>query len=181
MKMKSVYKFAAEAGLPIGLYLVCISFCFLLSLKVTFLQMLIFPLAIGFPILLAVCMKRMVKEEPAYNRFSPLWLFGIYSVIFGTLICMLCSSLYLVFVDPSFITQYVTTSIEGLQALPSAEKYMATVEVLQHAIDSHMLPTGTQFVTTMGWFTCFAGSMLSLILALIISRKSAKKRVSMFR
>lgn len=181
MKMKSVYKFAAEAGVPIGLYLVCISACFLLSLKISFLQMLIFPLAIGFPFLLAFYMKRMVRQEPTYNRFSPIWLFGIYSVIFGTLICMLFSSLYLVFVDPSFITQYVTVSIEGLQALPSSEQYAATVEVLQHAIDSHMLPSGTQFVTTMGWFTCFGGSMLSLILALIISRMSAKKRVSMFR
>lgn len=181
MNTKSVYKYSAEAGLPIGLYLVAISACFFLCLKVEFLQMLILPLAIGFPFLLGYSMKRLVRQEPTYNRFSPLWLFGIYSVIFGTLICMLFSTIYLVFVDPSFIIRYVNASIEGIQALPSSDQYKATIEVLQHAVDSHLLPSATQFVTTMGWFTCFTGSMLSLVLALIISRISPRKRVSMFR
>lgn len=181
MNKKSVYKFAAEAGLPVGLYLCIVSACFLLSIKVDFLLYLIFPLLLGFPFLLAYCMKRMVREESSYERFSPLWLFGIYSVIFGTLICMLFSSLYLVFIDPSFITSYVTGAIENIQSSPMADQYAATVEMMQEAIDAHMLPSGTQFVTTMAWFTCFAGSMLSLVLAAIISRTSAKKSVSMFQ
>lgn len=181
MDTKSVYKYAAESGVPVGLYLICISTCFLLSLKVGLLQMLILPLVIGFPFLLGYRMKRLANMEPQYNRFYPLWLFGIYSVIFGTLICMLYSSLYLVFIDPSFISNYVAESIEGIKALPSSEHYEATIEVLQKAIDSHMLPSGTQFVTSMGWFTAFGGAMMSLVLALVISRMSAKKRVSMFR
>lgn len=181
MNKKSVYKFAAEAGLPVGIYLICISACFLLSLRVTFLPMLIFPLILAFPFLLAYYMKRMVREEPAYDRFSPLWLFGIYTIIFATLICMLFSALYLTFVDPAFITNYVTGALESIQTSQAAEQYAATVEIMQEALDAHMLPSGSQFVTTMAWLTCFAGSMLSLILAALLSRRSAKKRVSMFR
>lgn len=179
--MKSIYKYAAEAGLPIGLYLTCIPACFLLSLKFGVLQMLVLPLMIGFPFLLAMLMKKLAAHEPAYRRFSPLWLFGIYGVIFGTLICMLFSLSYLAFLDPSFITEYVQSSIDSLQTLPESHKYEATVDVLRKAMDSHLLPTRSQFVTSMAWFTCFAGSILSLFLALIISRTQIKKRLSMFR
>ncbi len=181
MNKKSVYKFAAEAGLPIGLYLILISACFLLSLKVDFLLYLIIPLLLGFPFLMAHFMKKMVREEASYERFSPIWLFGIYSIIFGTLICMLFSTVYLTFIDPSFITSYVTGAIANIQASPMADSYASTVEMMQEAIDAHMLPNGTQFVTTMAWFTCFAGSMLSLILAAVISHAPTKKSVSMFR
>lgn len=175
---KSVYKYAAEAGVPMGIYMIAISACFLLSLRFETLQMFIFPLVICFPFILGFMMRRLVKREPVYHKFSPLWLFGIYSVIFGTLICMLFSSVYLVFVDPGFISGYMTHAIEIIEALPTAGDYASTLDMMHKALDSHMLPNGTQFVTTMGWFTCFAGSILSLILALIISRGSSSgKRV----
>lgn len=181
MQKKSVYKFAAEAGVPVGLYLTVISSCFLLSLRVPQLQNMVLPLITIFPFIIAFLMKKMAKACPAYSRFSPLWLFGIYSVIFGTLICMLFSLIYVVFVEPAFIVSFAGRMITELETSPTPEKYAVTVDMIRHAIDSHQLPSGVQFVTTMGWLTCFSGSILSLILALIISRTSSKKRISMFR
>lgn len=181
MKTKSVYKYASEAGLPVGGYLVIISLCLFMSLKLTFLQSLILPLIIGFPFLLGFLMKRMTRKEPLYNRFSPVWLFGIYSVIFGSLICALFSGIYLTYIDPGFLGRYVTKTIADINASPVAAEYGSTVVIMQEALDSHLLPNGMQFVSSMAWFTCFSGSLLSLFLALIITRKTPKNSVSMFR
>lgn len=181
MKPKSVYKFASEAGLPVGLYFILISICFFLSVRVPFLQTLMLPLIIAFPFFLGYLMKRMARTEPTYNRFSPLWLFGIYSVIFGSLICALFAGIYLSYIDSSFLVRYITQAIADINASPAAKDYRATVEMMQEALDSHILPSGMQFVSSMAWFTCFSGSILSLVLALILSRKSPKKSVSMFR
>ena len=178
---KSIYKYAAEAGIPTGLYLTLMSGCFLLSPKYDFLSMLIFPLMLVFPVVVWALMKRVATLQPLYSRFSPLWLFGIYSIIFGTLICALVSGVYLVFVDPGFMTHYVESAIANIQESPMAGQYAQTIDMMQDALDRHMLPSGLQFVATMGWFTCFSGAMLSLVMALIVSRGNTKKRVSMFR
>ncbi len=174
MNNKSVYKYAAEAGLPIGLYLTLISGCFLFSVKYDFLSMLIFPLVVVFPIVLGCFMRRLAKVQPAYARFSPMWLFGIYSVLCGTLICSLLSALYLMFIDPSFMINYVENAISTIQASPMAAQYAPTVDMMRQAIDAHMLPSGLQLVATMGWFTCFSGSILSLFLSLILSQRRPK-------
>lgn len=166
---KSIYKYAAESGLPAGLYLTLMSGCFLLSVEVPSLQMLILPLAIGFPILMAVMMRRLCRREPSYMRTSALWLFGIYTVIFGTLICCLFTALYLVAVDPGFLGRYVATALAAMESSSAAGQYADTIDLMRRAMDSKLLPTPTEFVSTMGWLTCFAGSVLSLILALIIT------------
>lgn len=176
MNIKSVYKYAAEAGVPVGIYLTLISGCFLLSVKYEFLSMLIFPLVVVFPIVLGCFMRRLARVEPAYARFSPMWLFGIYSVLAGTLICSLFSALYLMFVDPNFMKVYVENAIATIEASPMAGEYSATVDMMRQAIDAHMLPSGLQLVTTMGWFTCFSGSILSLFLSLILSQRKPKER-----
>lgn len=178
---KSIYKYAAEAGVPVGLYLSLMSACLLLSLRIDFLPTLILPLAIGFPFLLGFLMRRIARQEPSYLKISALWLGGIYSVIFGTLICSLLSALYLTFVEPTFVSLYVSNAIATIQSSPLAGEYAATTELMQEAIDAHLLPSGLEFVSTMGWCTCFAGSMLSLLLSAIIVNAGRRKTVGMFR
>lgn len=179
--IKSVYKYAAEAGFPIGIYLTLMSACFLLSLKITILPMLLLPLAIGFPFLLGYYMRRMVRQAPAYRKLSAVWLFGIYAVIFGTLICSLFSALYLVAIDPGFIANYVSTAISSIESSPMAAEYADTTAIMRRALDSHLLPSGMQFVTTAGWFTCFAGSMLSLVLAGFLTVPAKRKTADIWR
>ena len=179
--MKSIYKLAAESGVPVGLYFITAATCFFLSLRIPSLEYLVFPMMLVFPAVLYLLMKRMVKTEPGYCRFSPMWLYGIYTVIFGSLICMLYATLFLMFIEPHFLLDYANAMIATLQEQPSPERFEATVDVLRNAIDSHMLPSVTDFVTTIGWLTCFTGSMLSMVLALILTRMSKRRSVSMFR
>lgn len=173
---KSIYKYAAEAGLPFGMYLTLISCCFLMSVRVDFLSMLVVPLCIGMPFFLGILMKRIAKQEPAYLKFSALWLGGIYTVIFGTLICSLVSAVYLMFIDPGFIHTYILNAITLMESSPLAPQYEATTSLMREAIDSRILPSTTEFISMMGWFTCFAGSILSMLISLIIVRSGNRKR-----
>jgi hypothetical protein len=38
-----------------------------------------------------------------------------------------------------------------------------------------------QFVATMGWFTCFFGSVLSMVLAMVVSRGKPRKTAGIWR
>lgn len=178
---KSVYKYAAEAGLPVGLYLTMMSACILLSLKVPMLPLFTIPLLCGLPFLLGYYMKRMYNREPAYRKFSALWLCGIYAIIFGTLICSLFSGIYLTILDPGFIHAYVDNAITSLEASPVSQEYEETIRMMRRAMDEKMLPGGMQFVTSMGWLTCFAGSVISMAVALILSITTRQKTADMFR
>lgn len=175
MQKKSIYKYASEAGVPAGLYLTLMSACLLFSTKIQILPILIIPMAIGFPFLLWVLMRRISQSEPSYNKFSSLWLGGLYTVIFGTLICMFFSALYVVVVEPGFVHIYMNNVLEALEASPMAADYQATATLMREAMEAHILPTGLEFITTIAWFTCFTGSLLSLVIALIMSKLPKKK------
>ncbi|MCH5229858.1 MAG: DUF4199 domain-containing protein [Muribaculaceae bacterium] len=174
MQKKSIYKYASENGLAAGAYLTLMSACLLLSVKIAFLPMLILPLGIGFPFLLWALMKNIIRTEPSYNKFSSLWLGGIYTVIFGTIICMFLSALYIVFIEPSFVHLYVNNALTAVEASPMSAEYESSIQMMREAMEAHILPSGLEFLTTMAWFTCFAGSLLSLVLAMIMSKNSKK-------
>lgn len=174
MQKKSIYKYASEAGVPAGLYLTLMSACLLLSVKIPSLPLLILPLGLGFPVVLWFLMKNIIKAEPGYNKFSSLWLGGIYTVIFGTMICMFLSALYIIGVEPGFVHLYVNNAIDAVESSGMAGEYEATIALMREAIDAHLLPSGMEFLTTMAWLTCFTGSILSLFLALILSRPGKK-------
>ena len=174
MQKKSIYKYASEAGLPAGLYLTVMSACLLLSVKFPGLPLVLFPLALGFPFILWMLMKRITREEPSYNKFSSLWLGGIYTVIFGTLICMFLSAIYIVVFEPGFVQLYVNNAIQAVESTPMADQYQQTITLMKEAMDAHLLPSGLEFLTTMAWFTCFAGSILSLVLSFIMVKTGKK-------
>lgn len=177
---KSVYKYAAESGVPVGIYLTAMSACFLLSLKIPLLPLVILPLALGFPFLLGRYMRRVAAAEPKYARFASLWLYGIYTVIFGVLICSLISALWLVFADPGFLHEYIVRTIAEMESLPDAARYAESTDIMREALEQGLVPSGTQFVASMAWLTSFGGSVLSLFLAWGVSSRGVKKFQSTF-
>ena len=170
MEKKSIYKYASEAGVPAGLYLTLMSACLLLSVKFSLLPLLLFPLGLGFPFLLWMLIRRISREEPSYDKFSSLWLGGIYTVIFGTLISMFLSAIYIVVFEPGFVHLYVSNAIEALESSPLGGEYESSLALMREAIDAHLLPSGLEFLSTMAWLTCFTGSVLSLVIALIMTK-----------
>lgn len=175
MEKKSIYKYASEAGVPAGLYLTLMSACLLLSVKFSLLPLLLFPLGLGFPFLLWMLIRRISREEPSYDKFSSLWLGGIYTVIFGTLISMFLSAIYIVVFEPGFVHLYVSNAIEALESSPLGGEYESSLALMREAIDAHLLPSGLEFLSTMAWLTCFTGSVLSLVIALIMTKFNRKE------
>lgn len=173
---KSIYRYAAEAGLPVGIYLTAMSACMLLGLHYSMLISLLLPLALLFPIILGFFIHQIAKKEPDYLKVSALWLGGIYTVIFGTIICMLFSACYIFFVEPGFVYEYVISAIESIESSPMKEEYAATTALMRDAINARILPSGIEFITTMGWTTCFFGSILSLVIAMIIVKIRKRKQ-----
>lgn len=174
MQKKSIYKIASEKGLPAGLYLSLMSACVLLSVKVPVLPMLLLPLVLGFPVMMWFLMRSIIREEESYNKFSSLWLGGIYTVIFGSLICMFLSSIYIVFFEPNFVNLYVNNALAAVESSPFSGEYEQSVALMREALEANILPSGLEFLTTMAWFTCFCGSILSLVIALIMNNLSRK-------
>lgn len=174
MQKKSIYSYAAAAGLPAGLYLTLMSASLLLSVRIPSIVMFLIPLAIGFPFMLWFLMRNISKAEPTYNKFSSLWLGGIYTVIFGTLICLLLSGLYVVFIEPGFVHMYVMNAIEAIESTSVAPEYEQTLALMREAIEARILPTGLEFLLSMAWLTCFSGSVISLFIAMLIPRDGKK-------
>lgn len=174
MQKKSIYKYAAEAGVPAGLYLTLMSACLLLSIRIPSLPMLLLPLAIGFPFILWGLLSKVCREEPTYRKFSSVWLGGIYTIIFGTLICTFLSALYVMGIEPGFVGLYVQNAIDTVESSPMSADYQSTVTLMREALNAHILPSSMEFLITMAWFTCFTGSILSMIIAFIMSRAGRK-------
>lgn len=173
---RSVMGHAAHAGLPMGLYLTAVSMCLLGSLKVDVLPILMLPLVCGIPIVLYRLMKRTCTEDPSCCRVSSLWLMGIYTFIFGSLICALVSNLYIVFIEPGFVKDYIMMAIRDLESSPNAEAFASQIDLMHRAVEGHALPGSMQFVASMAWTTCFFGSLLSLITARVLTWRRASKR-----
>lgn len=164
--------------MPIGILLTAMSACMLMGLRYPALTSLILPLAIIFPVILWALLRQVARKEPDYLKVSALWLGGIYTIIFGTIICMLFSATYIFYVEPGFVYEYVTAAIASIESSPLRDEYAPTTALMREAIDARILPSGMEFVTTMGWTTCFFGSVLSLIIATIIVNTRKRKNIS---
>ena len=174
MQKKSIYKYASETGLPAGLYLTAMSFCLLLSVKAPVMPILLLPLMIGFPVILWLLVRKIAREEPSYNKFSSLWLGGIYTVIFGSLISLFISALYVVAFEPNFVNLYISNALAAVESSPMSGEYSAQIELMREAMEAHILPSSLEFLTSMAWLTCFVGSLLSLIIAFVMSKTSSR-------
>lgn len=172
-KPKSVYAQAASAGLPMGALLCGTAACFLFSLRWPAVSIGVFPLLCCTIVLLYKKMRRLAAAEESYRRVSTLWLFGIYTFVFGSLIAALFSAVVLIFVEPGFIGRYLMESVAQVEASPMAAELAEQTALMRRALDAGILPSESQFVSTMGWLTAFGGSMLSLLMAALVGGRYA--------
>lgn len=174
-KPKSIYRYGAEYGLYMGLFLTVISLCFVFSLYRMEASIAIYPLLLIVPAVLWFMMVRLYIKEPLYRINSALWMFGICVFFFGSLICGGVTLAYLSFVEPTFFSKYATMTADFISSGPLASQYESEVELLRNAVERNQLPTSADFVISMMWTTVFMGSVTSMIMAPLV-RLVAKKR-----
>lgn len=161
----SVYKLASRAGVPFGLFLSLAALSLLASVKVAELSMFFLPLIVALPVMLFLVMKRLAQRWASMRRVAALWVFGIYTTIFATLICALVSAVYMLAFEPDFLRRYLTSALTTLQSAPEMGEYSAQAAQLKSILSHGQLPSPMELVVSMSWASCFAGAIVSLPLA----------------
>lgn len=177
MGKTSIYYLASKAGVPVGMMLTAMSACFIFSRQAPSLSIVMMLIFLSIPGFMTFKMRMVAREYPEFRKLAALWVYGIYSFIFGTLICALLTAGYLLLVEPGFLYNYMSETVEGLSRSPLATEYSEQITVMRRALEQNLVPSPMEFVISIGWATCFGGSVLSLPLAAIVSRKTGTMQI----
>ncbi len=166
---KSILKYGSELGLWMGLYMILMSCCLLLSVKAASLLTLLIPLVLGWPVIIRILQVRIWKEAPQYRSFPAMSLAGLWICIFGTLICAAFSAAYITLLEPDFLRLYLQQCLEmAATATAAGADYSAMLTDMQTLLDSGQLPSPMQWIFSMIWLSSISGALFSLITALTI-------------
>lgn len=166
---KTVLGYSSENGIYVGLYLSLMSACLMWSIYFPSSILLIFPLACGVPVLVYYLMWRMYKSDVRYRRFSSLWAMGVFTFLFGALLCGVLTAGYILLFEPEFVSKYMQNAVAVMESSPVSSEYSIEINTLKKALDAGACPRPMQFVLAMLWTTAFFGSMLSVIMALLVN------------
>lgn len=171
---QSPYRRGAYAGAFFGLYLCAIFLAMVASSRMSMASFLFFILLIGVPIFIYNALRRGYMARGGRASVSELWVEGIMIFLFGSAICGFVTFVYLKWIEPEFMYEQVTSIISSLKALKSNPQLIAgqdaaridsMLEVFDNMVRRGMVPTASEFVTSMFWFTTATGCLLSLPLA----------------
>lgn len=172
---KSVYRMGAEDGLILGPLLAAAAICMGASI---YYPLLFFPTVIALvavPAAVYWFLARAYRSQPELSTFSALWLQGICSFFFGSLIMGLLVYGALRFFAPNFIYDQAEMVIEAYGSSPSPE-LGELVKGIERARDHHMLPSSADMTLELMYTVVFTGSILSMFLSLIVRAAGSRKR-----
>lgn len=168
--VKEILKYSASAGFPMGVYLSVISVCMMASLHWDVLSTVALLMICTVPCILWRILSPLARDAGENVKAGSLWLAGIYAFLFGSLILGLITAVYMILVEPKFVSLYIQKYLDTVKALPNPEMFSEQTQILQQMIDRKLLPGTMDFVSTLIWATGFFGSILSGIVALIMAR-----------
>lgn len=166
---KSIFKYSSELGLPMGLYFFAISASLLASVHVNTTILLLFPLALGWPVILFLLMRNVWKKAPHYRTTGAMWLTGIWICIFGALICAILSAAWILLFEPDFLQLYLNQCLNIASSSSLPEQYSDMTSQIKTMVDAGHIPSPMQWVFSMIWLTAFTGAIISLIVALCMT------------
>ncbi len=171
---KSVYRYGAEYGRYMGMYLIALSACFIGSSRLPVLSLVMAVMLIAFPVIIYFQLRNIYRESPHNRTFSALWTAGIMSTLCGCLICALATAAWLIYVQPNFFADYIRSAIQTIQLSDMRAEYQAETEMLQQALESGASPSPMQFVLSMVWSTVFLGSIISMVCSWVLIMRSRR-------
>lgn len=153
-------------GVPMGLLLSGISLSMMFSDWVPLLALLAMVLLLAGPVLLFVVQRRAIAAWGGSVEFAGVWLLGIMTVLFGSLICALVTIVVTTTARPGFIYEQVSNALSLYQQMPQL-RGSEFVKLMRQALDQGLLPTPMEWVMQMFWLTSFSGSLLSALTAAV--------------
>ncbi len=164
-KRESIFKYAARCGLPMGAFLSVMSVAMVFSDRVPFLSIFVLTLLLGTPFLVYRLLRARYVSDNGITDFSSLWMIGILTFIYGSLICTAVTYALLQWLRPDFFYDMAQMVIDQYKKVPAASEM---VDVLTKALDNGLLPSTIEFLFQMFWLTSFLGSLLSAIVTLVV-------------
>lgn len=174
-KYKSTYRTSADLAPWMGAYLTLMSAALIGGLRLPALTLLLFPLALGLPVVLYLLLQRIWTAQPHLRTFSALWLCGIWLFIFGALLCGALTAAWLLLFDPSFVSDYITVTLQTIEDSPLRDQYLSEIQMMHAIRDAGATPSPMQFIFTMMWSTAFFGSLLSLAVSLMVMARGRRR------
>lgn len=171
---KSIYKRAAEWGLPFGLYIACMGVASIYADYFAPLSIIFILMIMATPLVVYYFQRRRFIEDDGFTEYAGLWMLGILLFIFGSVIASFIIYLVLQYFRPDFMYEQARMVIEAYSKMPQASD-SEVLRVLQRMVDEKLLPTPIEAVFNAFWFITFFGSLVSAITALIAQRKLPKR------
>lgn len=167
MTSAQIYKEGGNKGIWMGVYLSALFLCAVLSDRIPLLSVVAFVLLVGIPFFSYRIIARIYKKNERKMDFTSLWLLGIMLFLCGSLICALVSYIYLQYVQPDFIYEQASKTLELYREIPQLRD-SDVASLLEASIEDGLLPDAIQFAMEMLWMTVFSGSVLAFFLVLAI-------------
>ena len=171
---KSIYKRAAEWGLPFGLYIACMGVASIYADYFAPLSIIFILMIMATPLVVYYFQRRRFIEDDGFTEYAGLWMLGILLFIFGSVIASFIIYLVLQYFRPDFMYEQARMVINAYSKIPQASD-SEVLRVLQRMVDEKLLPTPIEAVFNAFWFITFFGSLVSAITALIAQRKLPKR------
>lgn len=170
-KRESIFKYAARCGLPMGGYLSVMSAAMVFSDKVPLLSLMVLCMLLFMPLLVYKLLRARYVADGCTTDFSSLWMIGILTFIYGSLICTAVTYALLQWLRPDFFYDMAQMVIDQYSKVPAASDM---VETLTTIVDKGLLPSTLEFLFQMFWLTSFLGSLLSAIVAVVVRKIKVK-------
>lgn len=176
-QQKSLFKQAAECGLPFGAYLSVMASGFIFYDKHIALSALALAMVLATPFVVYRWLKKRSMCSGGTASFSDLWMMGILIFLCGSIIACGVSYAVMELLRPGIFFEQAHHIISQYDASPEAfgKETQQVVDILRLAIDKHAAPRCIELALTGFWTCAFAGSLLSAALAAIV--KLTSKRI----
>ena len=166
---KSVYRRGADDGFIFGVYL---SLMFILEAMAfvhgaPVLSLLALIMIFAVPVVIYFFLRRAYIAEGRLSRFSALWLQGICTFFFGSLLMALTSYIYMRLIHPGFIPEVFGTLREAYDMVDS-EEARKMVRWIEYVQEHNLYPPAAELAVNFIWLAVFTGSLLSMILSFVI-------------
>lgn len=171
---KSIYKCAAEWGLPFGLYLACMGVASIFADYFAPLSFIFILLLLATPVVVYYFQRRKFIEDDGFTEYAALWMLGILLFILGSVIASFIIYLVLQYGRPNFMYEQAQAVIDAYSKIPQMRD-SELLHVIQRMVDENLLPTPIEAVFNAFWFVSFFGSLSSAITALIAQRRLRPK------
>ena len=120
--------------------------------------------------------KAALLEEKGNIDMAGLWIMGILMTVYALLITGLVSFVEMQYLRPRYVYEQVQTAIDTLKQMPRDQFSGELLDEMNRAVAEGLLPRPIEVVMNMFCMSAMAGSFVSLVITMIVTRSSGKMK-----